>query len=213
MFITKKKLSPGKPGTKNEFEKYGKNLVYVRYKYDAENKRKIKTIELVAEDKPWNQNLERKPFNKKVFIKIEYDERESIKLHCDITRKWWEEESKNFDIYVSLETIAELDSGNYPRKNEILEFAREIEQLEPNPEIRNIVEFYIQNTLMPLDEQGDALHLAYTSYYKIDFLLTWNCNHLANANKKQHIRIINARLNLFIPEIITPLELFTEREE
>ena len=148
-----------------------------------------------------------------MFIKIEYDERESIKLHCDITRKWWEEESKNFDIYVSLETIAELDSGNYPRKNEILEFAREIEQLEPNPEIRNIVEFYIQNTLMPLDEQGDALHLAYTSYYKIDFLLTWNCNHLANANKKQHIRIINARLNLFIPEIITPLELFTEREE
>ena len=71
-----------------------------------------------------------------------YDERESIKLHCDITRKWWEEESKNFDIYVLLETIAELDSGNYPRKNEILEFAREIEQLEPNPEIRNIVDSF-----------------------------------------------------------------------
>jgi len=64
---------------------------------------------------------------------------------------------------------------------------------------------------MPIDEQGDALHLAYASFYKIDFLLTWNCNHLANANKKQHIRIINARLNLFMPEIITPLELFTER--
>ena len=140
-----------------------------------------------------------------------YDKRESIKLHCDITRKWWEEESKNFDIFISLETTSELYSGNYPRKNEILEFAKEIEQLEPNPEIRNIVKFYIQNTLMPIDEQGDALHLAYASFYKIDFLLTWNCNHLANANKKQHIRIINARLNLFIPEIITPLELFTER--
>ncbi len=53
-------------------------------------------------------------------------------------------------------------------------------------------------------------HLAYASYYKIDFLLTWNCNHLANANKKQHIRIINTRLNLPTPETITPLELFTE---
>jgi len=44
----------------------------------------------------------------------------------------------------------------------------------------------------------------------MDFLLTWNCQHLANANKKQHIRIINARMNLFTPELVTPLELFTE---
>jgi len=56
-------------------------------------------------------------------------------------------------------------------------------------------------------------HLAYASYYKIDFLLTWNCNHLANANKNQHIRIINTRLNLPTPEIITPFELFTEKTD
>jgi len=43
--------------------------------------------------------------------------------------------------------------------------------------------------------------------YKIDFLMTWNCKHLANANKKQQIRIINNRLGLFVPEIVTPLEL------
>ena len=58
--------------------------------------------------------------------------------------------------------------------------------------------------------QGDAMHLSIASYYKIDYLLTWNCNHLANANKKQHIRILNTKLNLSVPEIITPLELFIE---
>jgi hypothetical protein len=63
---------------------------------------------------------------------------------------------------------------------------------------------------MPRVLKGDALHLAYASFYKIDFLLTWNCNHLANANKRKHIRVINTRLNLAIPEIITPLELFSE---
>jgi len=63
---------------------------------------------------------------------------------------------------------------------------------------------------MPQVLKGDALHLAYASFYKIDFLLTWNCNHLANANKKQHIRRINAKLNLSTPEIVTPLQLFTE---
>ncbi len=62
------------------------------------------------------------------------------------------------------------------------------------------------------DATGDALHLAYASAYKCEFLLTWNCNHLANANKKQHIAVINTRLKLFVPEIVTPMELFTETE-
>jgi len=118
---------------------------------------------------------------------------------------------QNFDIFISLETIVELNKGNCPKKNEILEFVNKLEKLEHNPEIRDIIKVYIQNTLMPTDEMGDALHLAYASFYKIDFLLTWNCNHLANANKKQHVRILNSRMNLFVPEIITPLELFTER--
>ena len=140
-----------------------------------------------------------------------FDKRESLQYPCEITKKWWNEESHNYDLYLSLETIAELNRGDYPKKNEILKFASKIKQLEPSEEVIQIVDYYIENTLMPKDATGDAVHLAYASYYKIDFLLTWNCNHLANANKKQHIRIINSRLNLYIPEIITPLELFSER--
>ncbi len=62
---------------------------------------------------------------------------------------------------------------------------------------------------MPKEFQGDAFHLAYASFYKIDFVLTWNCKHPANANKKEHIRAVNFSLNLHIPEIITPLQLFS----
>ncbi len=43
-----------------------------------------------------------------------------------------------------------------------------------------------------------------------DFLLTWNCEHLANANKFQHIRRINSMLGLFVPSLVTPLELLGE---
>lgn len=140
-----------------------------------------------------------------------FDKRESLQYPCEITRKWWNEERQNFNIFISPETIAELSRGDYPEKGKILEFVSQLEPLEPWPEINQIVDYYIENTLMPKDERGDAVHLAYASYYKIDFLLTWNCNHLANANKKQHIKIINVKLDLFTPEIITPLELFTER--
>jgi hypothetical protein len=63
---------------------------------------------------------------------------------------------------------------------------------------------------MPAEIIGDALHVAIASYHKMDYLLTWNCNHLANANKNKHLRRLNERLRLNTPEIITPLELMDE---
>ena len=60
---------------------------------------------------------------------------------------------------------------------------------------------------MPHDPLGDALHLALASFHKCDYLLTWNCKHLANANKFQHIKRVNAMLDLYVPMLITPLEL------
>lgn len=139
-----------------------------------------------------------------------FDERESIKTYVEITKKWWEKESVHFDIWTSEETIAELSIGDYPNKDQILAFVAEQQVLSPNEEILEIAQVYLDNYVMPQVLKGDAVHLAYASFYKMDFLLTWNCNHLANANKKQHIRIVNARLNLFTPEIITPMELFKE---
>ncbi len=139
-----------------------------------------------------------------------FDNRESIKMHIDVTREWWDNEKCNFDIWASEETVNEITAGKYPQKNEMLDFVSQIPLLAFENQIIDVAKIYLDNYLMPNVLKGDALHLAYASFYKIDFLLTWNCNHLANANKRKHIRIINTRLNLPTPEIITPLELFTE---
>ncbi len=139
-----------------------------------------------------------------------FDNRPKIRFLIDMSKRWWQEESSKYLVVVSENTISELSRGNYPNKEKILEFALKLNILPYTGEIIQIAQAYIDNTLMPKDLEGDAMHLAYASYYKIDFLLTWNCNHLANANKKSHIRFLNTRLGLFIPEIITPLELFEE---
>jgi len=139
-----------------------------------------------------------------------FDKRESIKTYIEITQAWWEQERHNFDIWISQETITELGMGNYPSQQKTLECASQLQVLQPDPHITKIVQVYLDNYLMPRVLKGDALHLAYASFYKMDFLLTWNCNHLANANKKQHISIINTRLKLFTPELVTPPQLFTE---
>ncbi len=74
-------------------------------------------------------------------------------------------------------------------------------------EIDLIVEVYPKNKIMPMEHGVDAHHLALASFHRCDILLTWNCKHLANANKTGHIQLTNSSLNLHTPQIITPLEL------
>jgi hypothetical protein len=69
------------------------------------------------------------------------------------------------------------------------------------------VSVYVEKHVMPRDPVGDALHLALASVEKCDYLLTWNCRHLANANKFTHVRTVNTLLGLHVPFLVTPLEL------
>ena len=77
--------------------------------------------------------------------------------------------------------------------------------LEISNEVREIVRIYIHRLVMPNDPTGDALHLALASHYRVDVLLTWNCQHLANPNKMEHIRLVNYELGLPMPVLTTPL--------
>jgi predicted nucleic acid-binding protein len=137
-----------------------------------------------------------------------FDDRDTIRNYLDVTRQWWEQERQHFEVWISDETFSELNRGNYPRKQEILQCISDLPMLSFHERIVEITQVYLDHFLMPRVIPGDARHLAYASFYKMDFLLTWNCKHLANANKYQHIRIINTHLQLHTPEIVTPLALF-----
>jgi hypothetical protein len=138
-----------------------------------------------------------------------FEERKSIEAlsRKRWTQHWWKKDSANYDIYSSLAVVEELNETPNPKRQKCIEFINNFQFLEITSEIINIVEAYILNKIMPDDSGGDALHLALASYYKCDFLLTWNCKHLANANKFDHIRWINTTLGLYNPKIVTPLEL------
>ena len=103
--------------------------------------------------------------------------------------------------------IGELSLGIPERSAERLTLINDLPLLTIEDEIAEIVDIYIQHKVMPADPSGDALHLAIASFHKCDFLVTWNCRHIANANKFGHIRRINTSLGLFIPALVTPLAL------
>lgn len=128
------------------------------------------------------------------------------------TREWWNNQREHYQLVTSIAVIEELERGDYPNKEKILNLVADIPLLSINTEIHDIVETYIKRKLMPADILGDALHLAIASFHGCDFLLTWNCKHLANANKFSHIRRLNALLGLYVPALITPVELLSWEE-
>ena len=129
------------------------------------------------------------------------------------TRRWWSEEAPGYDLVTSAFVLGELDEGEFPGKPDALAMAEAIPLLEVVPEIEDIVAVYTARQLMPSKDLGDAYHLAIASYYGVHFLLTWNCRHLANANKVRHLQAVNAELGLAVPIVTTPDLLLTEADE
>lgn len=126
------------------------------------------------------------------------------------TREWWDEHRAQYEVVTSEAVIDELERGEHPVTDDALALVEDVDRVPITTEIGEIVEVYIEHQLMPDEPLGDPLHLAVASYHKCDFLLTWNCTHLANANKFPHIRRINTMLGLFVPALVTPLELIGE---
>lgn len=126
------------------------------------------------------------------------------------TREWWKSYRHLFLLVSSEGVIAELAEGSYESQADALALLEDTELVEVPDEVADIIDVYLENHLMPRERVGDALHLALASFHKCDFLLTWNCRHIANANKFEHIRILNTRLGLFVPTLVTPMELCVE---
>lgn len=136
-----------------------------------------------------------------------------MQARCQWTRRWWTHAGERYQLFTSEAVLDELGRGSYPSQADCLALMRNIPILTLEPAVADIVGAYIRHKLMPADPGGDALHLALASYHKCDFLLTWNCQHLANANKFGHIRRVNTRLGLYSPELVTPLEFQAESGE
>jgi len=130
----------------------------------------------------------------------------------DFTRQWWDTHRHNYKLVTSRFVLRELAETPSPKSTQCLDLVIEAEILNEPPGLRKVIQYYMANMVMPKDAMGDAAHLAMASMHGLDFLVTWNCRHLANANKARHISTVNARLKLTSPVITTPVMLLPEAE-
>lgn len=144
-------------------------------------------------------------------VSFYFDKRPEYKLFREATGEWFQKRSSQFYVCSSMVAQNELKDGDYLHKEETLKFFSKIAILPINEQIMDIARFYVGKYLAPKENieeyRGDALHLALCAFYKVDYLLSWNQRHLANVNKLQQLKIMNARLDLSTPEIITPTQL------
>ena len=78
--------------------------------------------------------------------------------------------------------MAEAAKGDHDAVQSRLEILQELPVLEIEQECVEIADIFFSKASLPEKARDDALHVAIATYYKIDFLLTWNCRHLANAH-------------------------------
>jgi len=132
----------------------------------------------------------------------------------EATRDWWDHHSHRYELVTSQAARSELMRAPPSKARRALLLIKPLPILTEPRELSHVIEYYVQQRLMPAEAGGgDAYHLAMASLHRVDYLLTWNCRHLANANKVRHIAVVNARLGLHVPVITTPLTLIPEESE
>ncbi len=125
------------------------------------------------------------------------------------TRAWWDGYAAHYSLVTSEAVFQELRQPSYPaaKRAACLALMNSVPLVPITDAVVTAAEVYAREFVMPNQPSLDALHLSLASFHECDILLTWNCEHLANANKLGHIRKVNRRLKLSTPLLITPLQL------
>jgi len=125
----------------------------------------------------------------------------------EITRDWWDNRRSEFDLFVSQLVIDEASAGDADAVARRLAALEDIPLIEAQPGTDELVDALIRDLALPKRAAADALHIALTVVNGIDYLLTWNCTHIANAANRPIIEWACTSLGYVPPVICTPEEL------
>ena len=130
-----------------------------------------------------------------------------IAAHQQITHEWWQNARSRFDLFVSEAVLDEIRAGNPDAVARRLQTVAGLPVLQLNDEVRGLVHEYDRRLGLVGRARADVPHFAFAVAYETDYLLTWNCSHIANGEIIRRLMEANAELGRFTPLILTPEEL------
>jgi predicted nucleic acid-binding protein len=132
-----------------------------------------------------------------------------IAAHQQITREWWDGRGR-FSLFISQVVLQEVSSGDDEAAARRLSFVADIPILQLTEEVRRVAHELLSQKALPAQAAVDALHVAVAVVNGMDYLLTWNCTHIANAAVRSKIERVCRSLGYEPPVICTPEELLEE---
>jgi predicted nucleic acid-binding protein len=121
-----------------------------------------------------------------------------------ITQNWWDTRRQNFTLYISEVVLEELARGDQEIATKRLELISELPLLAINEAVEELAQQFLIKSNLPPKASDDALHIALATVYKVDYLLTWNCKHIANAQIQKKLSQISIQSGYELPTICTP---------
>jgi len=125
----------------------------------------------------------------------------------EITRTWWSRDHAHFNIFISDVVVREAEKGDRRAARKRREFLERFPVLEASPGVQRLTDAFLSKGIVPFGSAEDAAHLAFATFYSMEFLCTWNFKHLANVFAVRRLRQFNERRGLFVPQVCTPEEL------
>jgi predicted nucleic acid-binding protein len=130
-----------------------------------------------------------------------------LAANIEVTREWWQTRSNDFTIFISQLVIDEVARGDSEIALKRLEITNGIPQVALNQAVRSLAAQFLARSNLPPKASDDAVHMAAATVHGLNYLLTWNCKHIANAQIQRKLEEISLDFGYRLPVICTPYEL------
>lgn len=128
----------------------------------------------------------------------------------ELTREWWTSRRKEYDLFISEVVMAEISIGDPDLVRQRLAVATELKLLSVTEEAERLAPLLLRAAGLASNAQTDALHMALGAVHGMDYLLSWNCKHIANASIRRGIEAQCRASGYEPPVICTPQELMEQ---
>lgn len=132
-----------------------------------------------------------------------------LTAHQQLTAEWWQRRHR-FDLFVSEAVLQEAAGGDPSAAARRMAALQGISVLELTAQVAGLARALVAGHAVPANAVLDAVHIAVAAINGMDFLLTWNCTHIANAATRGMIEGVCRAAGLVPPVICTPEELMEE---
>jgi hypothetical protein len=130
-----------------------------------------------------------------------------VAANQQVTQDWWAKRKKDFNLFISEFVFQEARKGDSEASDKRILILETLQILETNEAAIYLAEKFIKSKIIPKKATQDSLHIAIATIHEMNYLLTWNCTHIANAEIQKGISKIIQNEGYEMPIICTPAEL------